>query len=152
MVRISRRLGITLIVLLIVSIGILVFVTIAAASGWEILNFTRQDLPEKGDPKLDSQLNRLVRAERDGETESFAEQSNIELINGGVRVIIECVPSQIDDAIVAATNAGAKLETSYDNLLQVVVPITSLTTLADAESIHFIRLPQYPVPGETKGD
>ena len=152
MVKISRRLGITLIVLLIISIGILVFVTIAAASGWDIINLPPFDRPEKGNPKLGSQLDQLVRAERLGEAESFAEQRNIELIDGSVRVIIECVPGQIDDATVAATNAGATLETSYDNLLQVVVPITSLTTLTDAESIHFIRLPQYPVPGATMGD
>ena len=152
MVKISRRLGITIIVVLCVSIGILVFVTIAAASGWEIIDLTRLNLPEKGNPKLDSQLNQLVRAERLGEADSFAEQSNIELINGSVSVIIECVPGQVDDATVAATNAGARLETSYKDLLQVVVPITSLTTLTDAESIHLIRLPQYPVPGETKGD
>ena len=151
MVKISRRLGITIIVLLIVSISILVFVTIAAASGWEILNLTRLHLPDKGNPKLDSQLNQLVRAERQGEAASFAEQSNIELVDGGVRVIIECVPGQLEAATEAATNAGAKLETSYRNLLQVVVPITSLTTLADAESVRFIRLPQYPSPA-AKGE
>jgi len=50
------------------------------------------ELPEKGNPKLDSQLNQLVHAERNGETASFAEQSNIELVDGAVRVIIECVP------------------------------------------------------------
>ena len=152
MVKISRRLGITIIVVLIVSIGTLVFVTIAAASGWEIINLSLFDRPDKGNPKLDSQLNQLVRAERLGEADSFAEQSNIELINGSVRVIIECVPGQVDDATGAATNAGARLETSYKDLLQVVVPITSLTTLTDAESIHLIRLPQYPVPETTTGD
>ena len=107
--------------------------------------------PDKGNPKLDSQLNQLVRAERNGEATSFAEQSSIELVDGAVRVIIECVPGELEAATEAATNAGAKLETSYRNLLQVVVPITSLTTLADAESIHFIRLPQYPLPG-AKGE
>ncbi len=107
---------------------------------------------EKGNPKLDSQLNQLVRTESRGEAASFAEQSNIELVDSAVRVIIECVPGQLEAATEAATNAGAKLETSYDNLLQVVVPITSLTTLADAQSIHFIRLPQYPSPAAFNRD
>jgi hypothetical protein len=152
MFKVRRRLGIIIIVLLCISIGILVFVTIAAASGWEVLNLPPFDRPDKGNPKLDSQLNQLVRAERLGEAESFAEQSNIELIEGSVRVIIECVPNQVDNATIAANNAGATIEMDYDDLLQVVVPITSLTALTDAESIRFIRLPQYPTPGATKAD
>jgi len=107
-------------------------------------------LPDKGNPKLDSQLNQLVSAERRGEAASFAEQSDIELVEGNVRVIVECLPDQIDAAVKAVSALGV-VETSYRNLLQVVVPITSLTTLADAESIRFIRLPQYPLPG-AKGE
>ncbi len=121
------------------------------ASGKEEQDLPPIELPEKGNPKLDSQLNQLVHAERNGETASFAEQSNIELVDGAVRVIIECVPGQLEAATEAATNAGVRLETSYDNLLQVVVPITKLSTLADAESIRFIRLPQYPSPA-AKGE
>ena len=152
MFKVTSRLGITIIVLLCISIGILVFVTIAAASGWEIINLPSFDRPDKGNPKLDSQLNQLVSAERLGEAESFAEQSNIELIEGSVRVIIECVPDQVDNAMLATQNAGATIEMDYDNLLQVVVPINKLTTLTDAESIRFIRLPQYPTPGATGKD
>jgi len=152
MFKVTRRLGITIIVLLCISIGILAFVTIAAASGWEIINLPSFDRPDKGNPKLDSQLNQLVRAERLGEAESFAEQSNIELIEGNVRVIIECVPNQIDNAMLEAQNAGATIEMDYDNLLQVVVPITNLTTLAETESIRFIRLPHLATPGTTGKD
>ena len=147
MVKIRRRLGITSIVVLLVSIGALVLAPVACTSDGDIINLPPHDLPDKGHPKLDSQLNQLVSAESRGEAASFAEQSDIELVDGRVRVIIECVPGQLEAATEAATNAGAKLETSYDNLLQVVVPITSLTTLADAASIRFIRLPQYPLPG-----
>lgn len=100
----------------------------------------------KGNPKLDSLLDQLVRAETRGEAALFAEQSNIELVNNSVRVILECVPGQLEVATKAATDAGATLEASYDNLLQVVVPIARLSTLADATSIHFIRLPQQPLP------
>ena len=107
-------------------------------------------LPEKGNPKLDSQLNQLIQAEKLGDAASFAEQGNIELVDGNVRVIVECLPDQVDAAVKAASAFGV-VETSYRNLLQIVVPITSLTTLANAESIHFIRLPQYPVPG-AKGE
>lgn len=114
-------------------------------------DISQTELPEKGNPKLDSQLNQLVRAETRGDAALFAEQSDIELIGSSVRVIIECVPGQLAVATEAATNAGANLETSHDDLLQAVVPISSLTTLANEESIHFIRLPQYPLPADTSG-
>ncbi len=146
MVKIRRRLGIIIIVVILVSIGILVLVPVACTSGQDIIDLPPLNLPDKGNSKLDSQLNQLVDAEGHGEAASFAEQSDIELVDRSVRVIIECVPGQLGAATEAATNAGAKLETSYDNLLQVVVPITSLTTLADEASIHLIRLPQYPLP------
>jgi len=106
--------------------------------------------PDKGNPKLDSQLNQLVLAESRGEASSFAKQISIELVDGNVRVIVECLPDQVDAAVEAASALGV-VETSYRNLLQVVVPITSLTTLADAASIRFIRLPQYPSPA-AKGE
>ena len=135
MIKIRGRLGITSIVVLLVSISVLVLAPVACTSG-----------EDKGNPKLDSQLNQLVDAERRGEAASFAEQSGLELVNESVRVIIECVPGELEVAAEAATDAGARLETSHDDLLQVVVPITSLITLADEPSIRFIRLPQYPVP------
>ena len=122
-----------------------------SASGEEGQDLPPIEVPEKGNPKLDSQLNQLVLAERRGEAASFAEQSNIELVDGAVRVIIECVPGQLEAATEAASALGV-VETSYRNLLQVVVPITSLTTLADAASIHFIRLPQYSLPATTNRD
>ena len=149
MVKIGRRLGITIIVVLLVGIGVLALFP-ACTSGEGKINPPPFDLPDKGNPKLDSQLNQLVSAEKRGEAASFAEQSNIELVEGNVRVIVECLPDQIDAAVKAVSALGV-VETTYRNLLQVVVPITSLTTLADAESIRFIRLPQYPSP-DTKGE
>ncbi len=146
MVKIRRRPGITIAV---VPLVIVLALFPACTSGQDVIDLPPPELPDKGNPKLDSQLNQLVSAESRGEAASFAEQSDIEWVDGSVRVIIECVPGQIEAASEAATNAGAKLETSYDNLLQVVVPITSLTTLADAASIRFIRLPQYPLPATT---
>ena len=122
----------------------------ATAADGEESDLPPLELPEKGNPKLDSQLNQLVSAQTSRRAATFAQESNIELVDGNVRVIVECLPDQIDAAVEAASALGV-VETSYRNLLQVVVPITSLTTLADAESIRFIRLPQYPSP-DTKGE
>lgn len=107
-------------------------------------------LPEKGNPKLDSQLNQLIQAENLGDAASFAEQSNIKLVDGSVRVIVESLPEQVDATTKAASALGV-VETSYGDLLQVLVPVASLTTLADAASVRFVRLPQYPVHGAEGG-
>lgn len=132
-----------------VSIGVLVLVPLACTSDQSVIDIPPLELPDKGHPKLDSQLNQLVIAEVQGKAVEFAENHGIELVSGDVRVIVEYLPGQLEAATTASTDAGAKVEASYDNLLQVVVPITSLTALADAPSIRFIRLPQQPLPAMT---
>ena len=161
MVSEKRRLGTTIKMLLLVSVSVLILAAVACESNQDVINqdvinhdVMNQDIinlppsesADKGNPKLDSQLNQLVSAERSGEAALFAEQCNIELFNNDVRVILECVPGQLEAATQEAINAGARIEASYDNLLQVVVTITSLSTLADSKSIRFIRLPQRPLP------
>ncbi len=117
----------------------------AAAADGEELDLPPIELPDKGNPKLDSQLNQLVSTETSKRAASFAQESNIELVDGSVRVIVESLPDQVDAAVKAAGALGV-VETSYRNLLQVVVPISSLTALADTPGIRLVRLPWYPLP------
>ena len=105
MTNIKRRQGTTIIMVLLVSIIVLTLVLVACASGQDVVNLPPFDSPDKGNPKLDSQLNQLVCAESSGEAASFAEQSDIELVDGSVRVIIECVPGQLEAATEAAASA-----------------------------------------------
>lgn len=103
-------------------------------------------LPDKGNPKLDSQLNQLVSAQAPKRAASFAQASNFEMAGGGdVRVIVESLPDQID-AVAKAAGALGVVEASYKNLLQVVVPVTNLTALADTAGIRLVRMPQSPLP------
>lgn len=118
----------------------------AAAAGGEELDLTQVELAEKGDPKLESRLNQLVSAESRKQAASFAQQSNIELVDKKVRVIVECAPGLLNAASQAARALGASVETSYRNRLQVLVPITSLTALANTPAARFVRLPYYPLP------
>ena len=105
------------------------------------------EYPEKGHPKLASHLNRLILAEEQGEAEAFARPRNIKLVNGNVRVSIECVPGQVEEAAKAVSALGTvELIARFSNGIQAVVPITSLTALADEESIRFIGLPVPPDP------
>jgi hypothetical protein len=96
--------------------------------------------------KLDSRLNQLIMAEERGEAEAFAQLRNIDLIDGSIRVIIECEPGQAEAAAKAAAKVGAEKVNIYRDMVGAVVPINKLTTLAKDKSIHFIRLPAYSVP------
>jgi len=101
-------------------------------------------------PKLSSELNQLVQAEGRGEAASFAQQQNIDLIDNKVRVIVEVAPGQLEAATKAVSAAGI-IETSYQNLLQAVVPIKSLAVLTQETSIKEIRLPMQALPDTSGG-
>jgi len=118
----------------------------------EATNLPPIEPPEKGNPKLSSHLWDLIDAESRGEAEEFARQGSIELINGSVRVIVEGVPDQADAVAEAVATVGTvEIISKRFNGVQAVVPITSLNTLADEESIAFIRLPVRPESGPPPG-
>ena len=100
-------------------------------------------LPEKGNPKLGSRLNQLISAYNEGQATVFAQKNNIILVGDSARVIVECFPGQAGSAVGPAGTLGV-VETTYRDLLQVVVPITQLETLADVSGIKLIRAPWYP--------
>lgn len=104
------------------------------------------ELPEHWNPKLDSAVNQIIDAQEQGNTEMLDNAWFI--VDGGVRVTIECEPGQAEAAAEAAANLGAEIEVIYGDDVGAIVPINKLTTLADEESIHFIRL---PVPGLPAG-
>ena len=108
------------------------------------------DEPEKGHPKLGGHLNQLISANERGEAEEFARSSGIDLVDGSVRVTIECVPGQVEAGAKEAAALGiVEIISRRFNGVQALVPITSLTALVEAESIRFVRLPLRP---ETEPD
>jgi len=104
--------------------------------------------PDKGNPKLGSHLNQLLQAKGRGEAEEFARQYLIELVDGSVKVIIECDPGQAEAVAEAASQVGAEQVKSRKDLIQALVPITKLTTLADIPGVHRVRLPIHPVEND----
>jgi len=90
--------------------------------------------------KIDSRLLGLVDAEKRGETESFARMAGFDLVDGSVRVSVECVSGQLNAAVKAAYDIGT-VEAIDDRAehVQALIPISSLTELAEEESISFIR-------------
>jgi len=146
MIWIRRKLDITVGALLFVSVSLLILVPLACNSSQDRENHSTLNVVDKGNPKLESTLNQLVDAAKRGEAELFAEQINIELVDNHIRVIIECVPNQLESTIEVVTSTGARIEASYDDLLQVVVSINMLSNLTNSDSIRFIRLPQQALP------
>jgi len=91
--------------------------------------------------KLRLGLNQLIAAHEQGEAEEWARQSAIELPGPDrVRVIIWCEPGQAEAAADIAGAIGEVERVTRSGLVQAVVPITSLITLAQAESIRYIEL------------
>lgn len=150
----TQLLSLTVITALLLSISLLSLSSCASnrgetnppASDNKGLILSRIPDPDKGNPKLDSRLQDLIRAEKQGQAEAFAQQRGIDLLDGGVRVIIECVPGQVEAAAKAAINVGAKQVSSQaeTNWVVAVVPITSLTALTEEQSIKLIRIPVTP--------
>jgi len=139
-----------LLVVLAMLVGAIPAAIPAAASDEEVVTLPPMELPEKGNPKLDTQLNKLVSAETPEEATSYAQTLNIGLEDGNVRVIVECMPGQVDAAIEAAIALGATIETGiHHDMFQISVPLSSLLALADTPAIRLVRLPIYAVPYET---
>ncbi|MFC1861193.1 S8 family serine peptidase [Chloroflexota bacterium] len=113
------------------------------SDGGEEINFPYGKPLESENSKLDSQLNQLVFSQKLRGSENFTLGTRMEVENGKVRVAIECAPEQVDAAIEAAIAMGADIETSRRNPFQVMLPVESLTALADAPSISHVGLPQY---------
>ena len=98
--------------------------------------------------KLDGHLDALVDAEMRGEAEEFARPRCIELLDGSVRVEIECQSGHAEEVARAASAFGV-VELTYRDVVQAVVPITNLNALSKVEGIRFIRM---PIRGEEEAE
>ena len=96
-------------------------------------------------PKLSSMLDKLVQAEWRGEAEEFAQPRGIELLYDdaglvSVEVEIECLPEKVEKAAEVIGTYGT-VGVVASRSISAIVPIASLSALADEESIEHIRLP-----------
>ena len=104
---------------------------------------------DTGNPKLESALSQLVEASAQGQPTAFAQENGIDLEANKVKVVIEAKADNIQAAITAAQDAGGDVETSYENLIQVMIPLSSLSDLANNSGINCIRLPFKPITDAT---
>ncbi|MFC1990988.1 S8 family serine peptidase, partial [Chloroflexota bacterium] len=120
----------------------------AIAADGESGNFTQTELPLKGNPKLDSALNRLASEYTAISPAPLMAKSAPQSSDTTIRVIIEAAPGQMAGIASAVGDLGS-IEASYGDLVQMVVPVSQLTALADRPEIRFVRPPNKPLPTET---
>ncbi|MFC2038477.1 S8 family serine peptidase [Chloroflexota bacterium] len=119
---------------------------LAAGGDEEVFDLPPLELPEKGNPKLDSRLNRKVSEAAAPRMRSFSLAS--EDADGPqedtVRVIIESLPGEANSVRQAAGNVS-NIESSFGNFVQVSIPVSRLEELADNPNVRLVRTPMEPL-------
>ena len=106
-------------------------------------------------PKMEYALHELIQISAvRGLTKArrFAENRGIELINDQVRVIVATMPSQqtlmtnmrVEAAGFQMAALGGKVESVHNHLIQGVMPLSTLSILADDPMVTLVRLPWKP--------
>ena len=105
-------------------------------------------LPKEGNPKLGSSLNQLVEAyDRGGlaEAQAFARTRGMVLRDDRVQVEVVAAGEAMSDLIEAVEAVGGEYQGHYETLLQALVPIVALESLAERPDVQVIREPQRAV-------
>jgi len=100
-------------------------------------------------PKLDSTLNQLLQA-YDGQgiagAQAFAETHGMVLEGQRVQVSVFTIPEAVDGLTEAIEGLGGEVQGHYKGLVQALVPIEALVSLAELPEVQQIREPQRAVP------
>ena len=106
------------------------------------------DAQPAGSVRLDSRLAEIVDALREQGIQAAgdaARRLDVDIEGDAVRVVIEA-QSGPTDSTNAARGLGAKIEGTYQDLVQVLVPVASLEALASAGPVKFVRPPLRALP------
>lgn len=115
--------------------------------------------PEKAYPKLESILGQLVATPHIDrtvvETGKYAALARYLLADGDralrIRVVVKAQSQEQAAGITEVIRSlGGEVETSYRELVQVIIPIKALPDLADQPGVAFVRLPFRPHPTQGK--
>ncbi len=126
------------ILLKITSVLICLLFVMSMASASSLLDYEQnKNQPEK----LESVLYQLTQAQNPDE---FAEKHGIYLENGKVRVVIELK----NETATIPGGYGIIEESRHENLVQALVPMDKLITLAEDLGIVYLRTPLKPAPAD----
>ena len=99
----------------------------------------------KGNPKLESALDQLVAAYRNGglgSAKKFVGDHGIPMSSETVLVIAQALPSRQDELVAGVLALGAVVEKTYDHLVQIRSLLPLLEPIASLPSVGFVRLPE----------
>ena len=102
-----------------------------------------------GNRKLQTPLDRLsaaLHANGEPSAEVAARSMAVPLENGRVRVIAEAQPGRAPDVSQRAASLGIPVEATYQDLVQLLVPVGLLEALTQNPDVALIRLPVPRVP------
>ena len=105
--------------------------------------------PSKGHPKLESSLNQLLEAyHRGGLAEAQAFATMHMMVVEGDRVQVEVMASEeaaIPGLKETVEIVGGEYQGHHKTLLQALVPIGAMESLAERPDVQVVRVPQRPV-------
>jgi hypothetical protein len=105
--------------------------------------------PEDAQAKLESALAQLAEAFGSGGLSAAtqtAQQMAIPLRDDRVRVIVEVKTGRAGEAMGAVTSLNGQVEKARGDLVQALVPVSSLKDLASSANVKFVRLPYQRLP------
>jgi hypothetical protein len=133
------------VIILLISSSVILSPPTAVSSAEVSGNITLKDLPPKGHPKLDSALSALASQNNTKAIGPLTSGLAPQTAGDTVRIIIEAAKGQTNN-VSASARAFGSIEGSYGDLVQMVVPISQLNTLAGLSNAKLVRLPMKPLP------
>lgn len=119
--------------------------TVHAEAGPAELYPASTEFTDSDNPRLDSTLNRMVRESEARLTWILTAMVENTVPEDRVQVVIECLTDDYSSVLDSVDTLGAFFEAGRENLLQVNVPVLSLTALSANENINLIRIPMEPM-------
>lgn len=127
-------------------VTVLAFSILIAAGGWLFIA-GGDELPDDAPSSMAPEMLQINQAAADSDIQTavdLAASQGLSVDDGRVQIVIEAADDETS-AAAAAESAGGIVETSYENLVQVSVPVENLGQLADSPSVSYMRPPQKPI-------
>ncbi|MGA1825404.1 MAG: S8 family serine peptidase [bacterium] len=93
-------------------------------------------------PKMHSTISRVLQAYKEGGLKgaaSFWKSWNMTMKDGKIRVILEINPTTINKGIETVKSLGGTVESTCNNFVQILCPLSSLESLSSVPEINYIR-------------
>jgi len=117
-------------------------------------NLTGWEPVKKGHPKIESRLYNMVNKGKEEVVESSSVVKREALGTGEekIRVIVEVASGSEETVTEDIRSLGGEVEISYNNMIQVLIPLSQIETLSNNDSVKLVRLPyEYVLDAVSEG-